>query len=173
MKAWGSRSELIELCRFYRQRFTVLNTGRTSKKYTLRHIPAGTALTVQAGTIFPADGPVPLDAAHAKVSVTPSSFTLRPGSSQIVVATISGPSGLDGSTFPVYSGFIEITDGTQTFHVTYLGLVGSLIDKQVVDNTDFFFGVPIPAIIDNAGNVQEGPANYTFVNEDVPTLLWR
>lgn len=143
------------------------------KKYSLSHVPAGTALTIQAGTIFPAVGPVPLTDAPAKVSVTPSSFTLRPGESQTVVATISGPRGLDASTFPVYSGFIEITDGTQNFHVTYLGLVGSLIDKQVVDNTDFFFGVPIPAILDSLGNVQEGPANYTFVNEDVPTLLWR
>lgn len=156
-----------------KQGFTVQNTGKTSKKYALSHVPAGTALTVQTGSIIAALGPVPLSNASAKVSVQPSSFTLRPGASQSVVATISGPTGLDESTFPVYSGWIEISDGTDSFHVTYLGLVGSLIDKQVIDNTDVFFGVPIPAILDSEGNVQEGPANYTFVNEDVPTLLWR
>ncbi|KXN90796.1 Minor extracellular protease vpr [Leucoagaricus sp. SymC.cos] len=155
------------------QRFSVQNTGRTSKKYTITHIPAGTALTVQAGTIFPADGPVPITNSPATVSVNPSSFTLRPGASQSVVTRISGPTGLDSSTFPVYSGFLEVSDGTQSFHVTYLGLVGSLINKQVVDNTNVFFGVPIPAILDNQGNVQEAPTNYTFVNGDVPTLLWR
>jgi hypothetical protein len=158
---------------YCRQEFTVQNTGKTTKKYTLSHIPAGTASTVQAGTIFCADGPVPLIDAPAKVFVSPSSFTLRPGTSQTVVATVKGPTGLDGSTFPVYSGFIEISDGTDSFHVTYLGLVGSLIDKQVVDNTDIFFGVPIPAILDSQGNVQDGPVNYTFVGEDFPTLLWR
>ncbi|KAF9446345.1 subtilisin-like protease [Macrolepiota fuliginosa MF-IS2] len=155
------------------QKFTIKNTGSTSKKYTLSHVPAGTALTVQAGTIFPADGPVPLTDAPASVSVSPSSFSLRPGASQTVTATIAGPHGLDASTFPVYSGFIEITDGSQNFHVTYLGLVGSLIDKQVVDDTDIFFGVPIPTILDSQGNVQAGPVNYTFVGLDLPTLLWR
>ncbi|KAJ3557998.1 hypothetical protein NP233_g11597 [Leucocoprinus birnbaumii] len=155
------------------QNFNVLNTGKTSKKYTLSHIPAGTALTIQPGSILPAEGPVPLSKSAAQVSVKPSSFTLKPGASRNVVATILGPTNLDNSTFPVYSGWIEVSDGTNSFHVTYLGLVGSLIDKQVLDTTDLFFGVPIPTILDSQGNTQEGPVNYTFVGYDVPTLLWR
>jgi len=169
---------LIQLVFFFffgsvRQTFTVQNTGKSSKRYTLTHIPAGTALTIQAGSILPADGPVPLSSSAARVSVNPSTFTVQPGRSQTVSATISGPTGLDHTTFPVFSGFIEISDGTQRFHVTYLGLVGSLIDKQVIDDTDFFFGVPTPVVVDNAGNVQGGPANYTFAGDDVPTLIWR
>ncbi|TFK44150.1 pyrolysin [Crucibulum laeve] len=155
------------------QTFTVKNTGSTAKKYTLTHVPAGTALTVDAGTIFPALGPVPLVATAASVSIVPKTFTVRPGQSQAVVAVFSPPKGLDKTTFPTYSGFIQIESGADKTHVTYLGLAASLKDKQVVDNTDEFFGEVIPAILDPAGDVQAGPANYTFVGEDVPTLLFR
>lgn len=73
----------------------------------------------------------------------------------------------------MYSGFIEISDGDQSFHVTYLGLVGSLIDKQVIDDTDFFFGIPLPFIFNSTGAVQEGPVNYTFAGDDFPIFVWR
>lgn len=157
----------------FRQSFTVENAGKSSKEYTVSHVPAGTALTVQAGSIDPATGPVPLSNSSATVSISPSSFTLQPGDSQNVTADISGPTGLDSTTFPVYSGFIEIDDGNQSFHVVYLGLAGSLIDKQVVDDTDAFFGVQIPTIVDSSGNVQDGARNYTFDGGDSPTLIWR
>jgi hypothetical protein len=85
------------------------------------------------------------------------------------------PTSLDPTTFPVFSGFIQLVGPTvsQSFHVSYLGLAGSLKNKQVVDDTDVFFGVPLPTLLDASGNVQAGPANYTFVNGDGPTLLWR
>jgi hypothetical protein len=88
------------------------------------------------------------------------------------MADFSLPSG-DASTFPVFSGFIQITSGTERHHVTYIGLAASLKDKQVIDNTDSFFGVPIPAINDPSGSIQTGPRNYTFVNSDFPTVLFR
>jgi len=127
------------------------------------------------GTIFPALGPVPLSSAAASVIITPSSFTVHPGGSQTVVAIFKPPTGLDKSTFPVFSGFIQVGGPTaaDTAHVSYLGLAGSLKDKQVLDDTDVFFGVKIPALLDSAGNVQSGPVNYTFANDDAPTLLWR
>ncbi|PPQ89471.1 hypothetical protein CVT25_011997 [Psilocybe cyanescens] len=153
--------------------FTVRNTGKTPKQYKLSHAPAGTALTVQAGTIFPAFGPVPVSSNAASVVITPSSFTVRPGQSQTVVASFRPPTGLDASTYPVYSGFIDVVSGSEKYHVSYLGLVGSLKNKQVVDNTDYFFGFPIPAILDAAGDIQGGAANYTFVDGDYPSLLWR
>ena len=127
------------------------------------------------GTIFPADGPVPLSSAAASVIIAPTSFTVHPGGSQTVVAIFKPPTGLDKTTFPVFSGFIQVGGPTaaDTAHVSYLGLAGSLKDKQVLDDTDVFFGVKIPALLDSAGNVQSAPLNYTFVNDDVPTLLWR
>ncbi|KAF9010760.1 pyrolysin [Cyathus striatus] len=155
------------------QTFTVKNTGKTTKKYTLTHVAAGTALTVDAGTIFPAVGPVPLDTSSASVSIVPKSFTLLPGATLPVVAVITPPKNVDKSTYPVFSGFINIVSGTDKTHVTYLGLAASLKDKQVVDNTDEFFGVALPAILDSNGGVQDSPTNYTFVGDDFPTVIFR
>ena len=168
------------------------NTGEASKEYKLTHFPAGTALTVNAvrssihlqrlrtssrphlqTTQFASLGPVPLTNTSATVTLVPDTFTLWPGSSQTVVAIFSPPKGLDAATFPLYSGFIEIAAPSENLHVTYIGLAASLKDKQVVDNSDIFFGAKIPALLDSQGDVQTTPTNYTFVGADVPTLLWR
>jgi hypothetical protein len=98
---------------------------------------------------------------------------LEPGASQEVNATIAEPTGFDPSTFPVYSGYIEISDETESYHVLYLGMVGSMIDMQVLDNTKKFSNVSFPALLDHQGNVQAGPVNYTFVGKDRPTVKWR
>ena len=96
-----------------------------------------------------------------------------PGQTVSVTATITPPSGVDASTFPVYSGFIQIESKDETLHVTYLGVANALKRKMVTDNTDEFFGVPLPTLLDSTGDVQDGPLNYTFVGEDFPTFLGR
>ncbi|KAG6817490.1 hypothetical protein H0H87_008115 [Tephrocybe sp. NHM501043] len=154
------------------QSFTVKNDGKASQKYTLSHVPAGTALTVQSGTIFPALGPVPLSGDSATVTFSEKSFTIAPGATHTVLAHFTLPKG-DATAFPVYSGFIEITGDTESQHVTYLGLGASLKDKQVVDDTDVFFGLPLPAVLDEFGNFQTEPTNYTFVGDSWPALLFR
>ncbi|KAJ7282906.1 subtilisin-like protease [Mycena rebaudengoi] len=155
------------------QRFSVQNTGKTVKKYTVSHVPAGTAVTVTPGSILVASGPVPQSAAFASVSFNSAKFTLAPGQSHEVVATIKPPKGVDASTFPVYSGFIDITSGAEKVHATYLGLAASLKDKKTIDDSDLIFGIPTPVILDPLGNVQEGAVNYTFVGDDAPFILWR
>ncbi|KAI0049877.1 subtilisin-like protease [Auriscalpium vulgare] len=152
------------------QSFTIVNTGNTVKNYTLNHSPAGTALTYQPGTILPADGPVPLSTNYATVKLSATSLTLHPGQSSTSLPTLHRH---DPSTYPVFSGFIKIQSETETTHVTYLGLKGSLKDVQVVDNTNAAFGFDIPALIDADGDVQTGPQNYTFSGSDVPLVLNR
>jgi len=112
------------------------------------------------------------NAATVKLSTT--SVTVRPGQTVTITATFTQPTGLDPTTIPVYSGFIQIQSATEMLHVTYLGAASSLKNALIVDNTDQFFGVQIPAIIDGNGDVQEGPLTYTFDNvSDFPTLLFR
>ncbi|KAJ7680663.1 subtilisin-like protease [Mycena polygramma] len=154
------------------QKFTVQNAGKTAKTYTLSHVPAGTAVTITPGSILPGLGPVPLSTEYASVSFNKGKFTLLPGQSHEVVATITPPKGVDASILPTYSGFIHVTSGAESVHATYLGLAASLKDKQVVDNTDIIFGVNIPALLDSAGNITDAPVN-TFVGADAPTVLWR
>jgi hypothetical protein len=116
---------------------------------------------------------VPQSKDFASVSFNSAKFTLAPGQSHEVVATIKPPKGVDSSTYPVYSGFIDITSGAEKVHATYLGLAASLKDKQTIDEGDVLFGFPTPVVFDPLGNVQEGPVNYTFVGDDAPFLLWR
>ena len=87
--------------------------------------------------------------------------------------SIAPPVGVNASTFPVYSGFIQLQSGTEQYHVTYLGVAAALKDKQVLDNTSEFFGVPLPTLLDSTGNVQNGSTNYTFIGDDFPTFLVR
>lgn len=118
------------------------------------------------------NGPVPLSTDFATVTFNTAKFTLSPGQSHDVVATVKPPN-VDAATFPVYSGFIYVTSGNESVHATYLGVAASLKDKVVIDNTDVLFGLELPTVLDSAGNVQDGPANYTFVGDDAPTILWR
>ncbi|PBK95398.1 pyrolysin [Armillaria gallica] len=156
------------------RQFTVQNTGKSVKSYQLSHVPAGTAITIRPGTFFPALGPVPLTSDQAKVWLSQTKFTLRPGQKKTIVASFTAPSGLDSSLLPVYSGFIQVSSGSETTHVSYMGLAASLKDQQVIDNTDFLFDVPLPLILDADRHVQTGPINYTFSNSnDYPSLLFR
>ncbi|KAK0476849.1 subtilisin-like protease [Armillaria novae-zelandiae] len=155
------------------QTLTVTNTGSTSKGYNVTNVPAGTAVTVTEGSILVADGPVPLSTDYATASFSHESFTLQPRESIDITVTITPPSGVDASTFPVYGGFIQVISGSEIVHATYLGLAASLYDKQVIDDTDYFFGVDLPVILDADGSVQSDPTNYTFSATDFPSLLFR
>ncbi|EMD33648.1 hypothetical protein CERSUDRAFT_159874 [Gelatoporia subvermispora B] len=171
------------------QKFTVKNNGTAAKKFTVSHIPAGTALSLQPvcitlcevsmtqkwpqGTPFPEDGPVPLSTQFATVKFSETSFTVHPGQTQEITAHFTPPTGLDPSVLPIFSGFIEIASTTESYQVTYLGLAASLINAQVVDTSDVFFGVDLPVIIDASGNFQNTTTNYTFVGADFPSLLLR
>lgn len=75
----------------------------------------------------------------------------------------------------MYSGFIEIDSLHETLHVSYLGLAASIKNKQVLDDTDTFFGEKLPALLDATGGAQKGgeARNYTFVGKDVPSVLSR
>lgn len=109
----------------------------------------------------------------ASVEIVPSTFTVQPGQSQPVLAVFTPPSGLDASTYPVYSGFIDVTSGSETVHVSYLGLLGSLKDKQVIDTTDAVLGFKVPAILNATQHPQVDPTNYTFVGKDHPSFVFR
>lgn len=125
------------------------------------------------GDIFASPGPVPLTTQFANVRLSRTSVLIQPFQTASVTATITPPTGIDPSTFPVFSGFIQIESPTETLHVTYLGVANALKNKQVTDNTSELFGVPLPALLDSNGNVQNGTVNYTFVGADFPTVLSR
>lgn len=127
------------------------------------------------GTIIPELGPVPLSNVSAKVTFSPTSFQVGPGQSQTISVSFTLPSSIPESRLPVYSGFIEVTGASvsDTYHVSYIGSKGSLKNVEVIDDTDYFFGVPTPVILDNTGDIQSAPTNYTFKDGDFPGILFR
>lgn len=111
--------------------------------------------------------------AAASVRLSETKFRLAPYQTKWIVASFQPPRGLDATTFPVYSGFIQIQSKQDITHVSYLGVAASMKDKQVVDNTDGYFGVQLPLLLDGTGGIQTESTNYTFVDADYPTLLYR
>ncbi|KAK0476786.1 pyrolysin [Armillaria novae-zelandiae] len=154
------------------QTITITNSGPRKVRYRLEHVAAGTAVSLQQGSIFASVGPVPLTNATARVTIRPKSVMVNPGESKTVSLSFTAPTA-DASSLPVISGFINVVGANETLHVTYLGAAASLKDQTVIDNTDSYFGVTLPVIIDGAGNVQTDPTNYTLLGDDFPTAVFR
>ena len=127
------------------------------------------------GSIFLENGPVPLSSEYADVEIDHPNFVLQPGKTQGVKLTFTEPKKLDPLTFPVYSGFIEVNSESEPEgHVVYLGMVGDLRDKQVLDNTSSVLGFQLPAIINPHNEQPQAPfTNYTFNGTDNPFVLFR
>lgn len=158
------------------QFFTVKNTGRSTVRYQLQHVPAGTSLTFGNSGAFagqPNEQPVPQVGNAATVRLSQSSVTLWPGFSAIIVARFTPPSGLDPAQFPVYSGWIQVTGGGSQVQIPYLGVAAAMKKMPIIDSTPFYFGMNTPVIMDGSRNIQKGPKTYTFQGNDFPTAIYR
>ncbi|KAG8697411.1 hypothetical protein FRC08_006543 [Ceratobasidium sp. 394] len=151
---------------------TIKNGGTKAVTYTLSHVPAGTAPTING--IENSPGPVPLEDKAASVTIAPSSVTVQPGSSAQVTLTFTPPAGLDAKTFPVYSGFIQAkgSDGF-SLHSTYVGVAAALKDMKVIDNTDAYFGVKLPLVTDKNGDAINTTTTYSMKGNDTPAMIYR
>jgi hypothetical protein len=102
----------------------------------------------------------------------PVNFTVQAGASQQVSINFTLPTTLDPSLYPVYSGFIEATSESESYHVSYIGLGASLKDHQILDNTTDVLGVTLPALFDQ-NSFATTSTNYTFQGEDYPSIAFR
>ncbi|KAG8732163.1 hypothetical protein FRC10_001188 [Ceratobasidium sp. 414] len=151
---------------------TITNGGAEAVTYTLTHVPAGTAPTING--IENLAGPVKLVNKFASVTIAPSGVTVQPGSSTKIAVSFTAPAGLDAKTFPVYSGFIQAkgSDGS-SLHSTYLGVAAALKDMKVIDNTDLYFGVKLPHVKDGKGKPIDTTTTYLMEGDDMPKLVYR
>ena len=67
---------------------------------------------------------------------------------------------------------IEVADPA-AMHDLGRRLGAALRDMPVLDNTNVFFGVALPTMVDGAGNFFASPENFTFVDADFPSVLLR
>ncbi|CEL56903.1 Minor extracellular protease vpr OS=Bacillus subtilis (strain 168) GN=vpr PE=1 SV=1 [Rhizoctonia solani AG-1 IB] len=155
-------------------KLTIKNNGRSIVTYELAHLPAGTANTIKGIEVIA--GPLPLTSDAASVSFSPSKLIVLPGFTATATVTFAPPSGLSGSSFPVYSGFIQASgsDGT-TLRSTYLGLAASMKDMRVIDNTTTIFGAgkKLPLIRDKNNQMVNTSATFTMQGTDYPLLVYR
>lgn len=98
---------------------------------------------------------------------------MRPGQTQKLTAHFTPPAGVDATVLPIFSGFIEISNADESFHVSYIGAAASLKEVPAVDTSDVFFGVNLPALGSSDGNFVLDARNFTFVGDDFPTLVMR
>ncbi|KAJ7497612.1 subtilisin-like protease [Mycena latifolia] len=150
----------------------VTNMGVEAVTYQIRHVPAGTIGTITPGSIFVQTVPTVIPVA-ASIVFSASEITVHPGKTKKVDAIFTPPLAKNNATLPVYSGFIHVISPAETLKVTYLGVAASLKAAQVLDSTDHFFGIPLPAVVAPDGRPQVGPVNYTFMGKDFPLLVLR
>ncbi|KAK4687445.1 hypothetical protein P7C73_g2679, partial [Tremellales sp. Uapishka_1] len=155
------------------QYITVTNSGTSSVNYKLSNVAAGTALAYQTGLNQSNDEPVPQVSNAASVRFSQSSFSLKPGQSNVITLYFTAPTGLDAKTFPIYSGWIQVAGGSNTVQVPYLGVAAAMKNMPIIDPTPYYLGINTPTLLDQDGNVQTGTQTYTFANGDSPTALYR
>ncbi|KEP45178.1 minor extracellular protease vpr protein [Rhizoctonia solani 123E] len=150
------------------------NCGKKSVTYMFAHVPAGTTITIDGIEVIPE--PVPLTDNFATVKIEPSQITVSAGSTVSINITFNPPAGLDPATFPVYSGYIKATGSDNTtLQSTYIGVVAALKDAKVLDDTDAYFGVKLPLLMDGEGEPvpPNGSVIYTMQGNSTPLVIYR
>ncbi|KAH7097657.1 subtilisin-like protease [Auriculariales sp. MPI-PUGE-AT-0066] len=137
--------------------FTIKNTGKKAVKYSISHIPAGTALTIDTTTNLPVPYPLTQTSDAVGLKLSASSVTVQPGKTATIKATFTPPKNGNG----------------EILKVSYLGTAAALKDIATIDGSAAFFGVRTPIILNAAGEDQPVGATYTLKDADAPTVLFR
>ncbi len=161
-----------------RQTFTLTNTGSRTQKYTFTHKPAGTLSTYEPKTGYAKPYPVPIsNNGQAKVTISPERITIPRGHTRTITVTFQRPAGLNEQEVPVYSGFIDgVSDEGKAGSVSipYLGVAADTTQRKVLDTTDQWVGVPLPALLDGEGNpVNDDKHTFTLNGTDAPGVAFR
>nr|XP_019046155.1 peptidase [Kwoniella bestiolae CBS 10118]OCF25085.1 peptidase [Kwoniella bestiolae CBS 10118] len=158
------------------QYLTLTNPTNKIVKYKLSNVPAGTALAYRSGMNQSNDQPVPQVSAPATVKFSQSSVTLLPKTTWVVIMQFTAPTGVDAKQFPIYSGFIQVSNGNDNdaIQVPYLGVAAKMKDMPVLDPTPDYLGINSPTILDESGAVQSSSGHtYTFQGDSYPTVIYR
>jgi len=109
---------------------------------------------------------------HATVNFSKEWLTVNPGESSTITAKFTPPA-ITAKGYPAYSGHIEISSSLETLRVSYLGVLGSVHEQQLLDRSDVPFNASLPFIQLPDGNIQNTTTSYTFADGDYPKLVSR
>ena len=153
---------------------TIENTSGSSVTYALSHTPANTVLSIGPALGLPNTAPLPIASNTASVSFRTTTTTIRSGRTEQVKVTFTAPSGLDPTTYPIYSGFIVVTGSNgEVLSIPYQGVASKMKDMKIIDNSNTTFGINLPVIIDGNMVPHTEDKNWTFTGTDFPFLLYR
>jgi hypothetical protein len=156
------------------QFITISNPSRSSVTYTITHSPAMTVSSIGSNNL-PIASPLPTIPNTASVSFTSTKLTVWPGFFNAFIVTINPPTGVNASSFPIYSGFIGISSSLgETFSIPYLGVAAKLKDMHILDTGTTLFGLTAPVQLDaNTGLVSRPNKSYSFQGTDFPAIYYR
>ena len=129
-------------------------------------------MLTHSAQLYPVLPPFTLTTDSASVGFSQSTFSLDPGQSKTITATFIPPL-INQKGYPAYSGHIEITSSLETVRVSYLGVLGSVYDQQLLDRSEVPFDSSLPLIQRPDGSIQDTTTKYTFTNGDYPTIVSR
>lgn len=116
--------------------------------------------------------PFELTADHATIEFSRTKFAVNPGESSTITAKFTAPA-INAKGYPAYSGDIEISCSSETLRVSYLGVLGSVHEQQLLDRSDVLINVSLPFIQLPDGNIQNTTTSCAFADEDRPKLVSR
>ncbi|KAJ7255387.1 subtilisin-like protein [Mycena rebaudengoi] len=118
---------------------TVKNTGKKEETYSVYHQAAGTIRSLPDEINYK-PYPVELIKDSVDVHLSKTKFTLKPGQSTTIRATIAPPRGVNKKQLPIVSGWITVLAyaSRETYRVSYAGFAGSLRGAQVISTGNDF-----------------------------------
>ncbi|TIA87008.1 hypothetical protein E3P99_03449 [Wallemia hederae] len=153
----------------------IVNTSDDEKVYTLSHHPALTGYVLNEGTIQPSTY-LPEYTRDAAQIRHPDTITVAAQSASTVDLHIVPPPVSD-HRLPIYSGFVEFSDGSATMKAAYNGIAGDLSKMTILDNTDDLFnqGFPVPFAFRQSDRsiMGQDTLNFTMDALDRPAIVYR
>ncbi|PWZ01123.1 subtilisin-like protein [Testicularia cyperi] len=138
---------------------TLTNHGSTSATMKVVHIPAGTAVGINATNMefYSLFEQKPLIDKPATLVASPEVLTVGPGKSATTTIQITAPTDLDPRTYPVYSGWIQFQSqsrapsdlGTDDVLTTYLGVASTLSELPILDRSDYIYSGGLPQLVES------------------------
>ncbi|KAH8923038.1 subtilisin-like protein [Atractiella rhizophila] len=163
------------------QTVKLTNLGSSQKTYTITHVAAAAPFLYDEGeNLYPSISPEHSTSVAATISLSHNRITVPAVGEASITIKINKPA--DSARYPVYSGFVVFTSGSEVLKVPYFGVAGSLYDTSVMDYGTAAEGVPMPFIW-TAGNPNDGPVGggdvqvgghtYTLSGNSFPSIIFR
>ncbi|TAQ87058.1 hypothetical protein B7494_g4627 [Chlorociboria aeruginascens] len=140
---------------------TIENTSGVAQTYTISHQGAGYMDNI-LGYMEQSQ-----KALYGTADFSTTSITIQAGQSEMIPFSILPPDGVTPDSHPVFGGFVQITSGSETLSVPYIGPPFSLYNAEYISVVQVASFTTDGVLIDN--NISTiNPANGFGIAADIP-----